>query len=307
MNHIVTNVPLPTFYIAGPMTGYPEFNFPKFDEAAAYLETLRYGYINPADIDRQQGFDEKGLTGNEPLSDAQRQQFARNDLGSLLQVTAILLLPGWQESTGASNEAMVASWLGLRAYEYNDGKYIAQRLRPVHLTDRFSSVNMPATTVKREPETFTNEVGDTFVEYLVSDERNEIFEAAAFVGSKAQKANDQRLGETRVVNNVTGGEKGTKLARFDLLPVRSLTAAAEQFGRGAFKYEDRNWERGYEWSLSYAALMRHLTAWWGREDNDPEFGTSHLDAVLFHAMAMREFIATHPEMDDRPQQNGTTS
>jgi Domain of unknown function (DUF5664) len=107
--------------------------------------------------------------------------------------------------------------------------------------------------------------------------------------------------EVRVVNETTGGEKGSKLARFDLVPVGPLTRLAEHYGKGANKYADRNWERGYIWSLSYAALQRHLTAWWGGEDNDPELGSNHLDAVLFHAMALREFTDTHPELDDRPK------
>jgi len=106
--------------------------------------------------------------------------------------------------------------------------------------------------------------------------------------------------EVRVVDPTTGGAKGQKLARFDLIPPRPLKALAEHYGKGAAKYEDRNWERGYKWSLSYAALHRHLNAWWSGEDNDPELGSSHLDAVLFHAMALREFTDTHPELDDRP-------
>lgn len=111
--------------------------------------------------------------------------------------------------------------------------------------------------------------------------------------------------ETRVVNETTGGEKGSKLARFDLLPTAPLKAIAEHFGRGAAKYEDRNWERGYDWSLSYAAMQRHLNAWWGGEDLDPELGSSHLAAVAFHVLALLEFEVTHPELDDRAASQAT--
>ena len=76
--------------------------------------------------------------------------------------------------------------------------------------------------------------------------------------------------ETKVTSK-TGGTKGQKLARFDLIPVGPLKAVAEQFGRGAAKYEERNWERGYPWSLSYAAAMRHLTACWNGEDWDQDW------------------------------------
>lgn len=106
--------------------------------------------------------------------------------------------------------------------------------------------------------------------------------------------------EVRTVNEQTGGEKGMKLARFDLLPVGPLTEIAEHFGRGASKYADRNWELGYEWSKSFAALQRHAWAFWGGETYDPELGSHHLAAVAFHAMAMMEWGRTRPDLDDRP-------
>ena len=106
--------------------------------------------------------------------------------------------------------------------------------------------------------------------------------------------------EEMVTDPNTGGRKIQKLARFDLLPTEVLTAIAEHFGRGANKYEDRNWEKGYKWSLSYAAAMRHLTAFWGGEDYDPEFEDSHhLDAAMFHLMALREFFTKGQGTDDR--------
>ena len=110
-------------------------------------------------------------------------------------------------------------------------------------------------------------------------------------------------GEVRTRNEATGGEKGVKLARMDLLPPDSLMHAATHFGRGAQKYADRNWELGYEWSKSYGALLRHLMLWWDGEDTDEDesFGAfHHLDAVLFHALVLRRFAADHPDLDDRP-------
>lgn len=107
----------------------------------------------------------------------------------------------------------------------------------------------------------------------------------------------------------TGGRKGQKLARYDLIPPDVLEAVARQYGRGASKYDDRNWERGYNWSLSYAAAQRHLNAYWGGENWDPDpywdlvnqSRPHHLDAAIFHLMTLREFFNTHPEFDDRPK------
>lgn len=118
--------------------------------------------------------------------------------------------------------------------------------------------------------------------------------------SEQAKLDAARSTEVRVVDPATGGEKGSKLARFDLIPADALTHLAEHYGRGALKYADRNWERGYQWSLSYAALLRHLTAWWGGEDIDAETGSHHLDAVMWHAFALRTFAQHHLPGDNRP-------
>lgn len=97
----------------------------------------------------------------------------------------------------------------------------------------------------------------------------------------------------------TGGEKGTKLARYDLVPVGPLKLLAEHYGKGALKYSDRNWERGYEWSKSYAALQRHANQFWSGDTYDTETGSHHMLGVIFHAMALIEWNETHPEFDDR--------
>lgn len=108
-------------------------------------------------------------------------------------------------------------------------------------------------------------------------------------------------GEVRYVDPETGGEKGTKPARYDLIPEMPLHALAEHCGRGAAKYDDHNWRRGYPWSISFNALNRHLWAWWNGEDIDPELGSHHLDAVMWHAFTLREYAEAHKERDDRPK------
>lgn len=101
----------------------------------------------------------------------------------------------------------------------------------------------------------------------------------------------------------TGGEKGQKDARFDLISPEVEEALATHFGVGAKKYEERNWERGYDWSLSYAALRRHLRAFWAGEDFDEETGTLHIVAVMWHAHALAHFQLHEDEygvFDNRP-------
>lgn len=108
-------------------------------------------------------------------------------------------------------------------------------------------------------------------------------------------------GEIRTVS-ATGGEKGVKPERYDLLPKPGLDAIARVFGWGASKYADHNWRKGYEWSKSYAAAMRHLTAFWEGETNDPESGLPHLAHAGFHILVMLTWLREQGEggmFDDR--------
>lgn len=110
--------------------------------------------------------------------------------------------------------------------------------------------------------------------------------------------------------STTGGQKGVKDERIDLIPVGPLLELARLYGKGAQKYDDHNWRRGYEWSKSYASLQRHAMAFWGGQSYDAhepdcvEGCTTHterhhLASVIFHAMALMEFEEAHPDFDDR--------
>lgn len=105
-------------------------------------------------------------------------------------------------------------------------------------------------------------------------------------------------GEEMLVSE-TGGAKATNNVRMDMIPVNALQEIGRDYGYGAAKYGRDNWKKGYEWSLSYAALLRHLTAFWGGESRDPEGDFHHLAAVCFHAIALMEFEKYGLGTDDR--------
>ena len=108
--------------------------------------------------------------------------------------------------------------------------------------------------------------------------------------------------EVIVTDPITGGKKGQKLERFDLIPNEFERALAIHYGVGATKYEDKNWEKGYRWSLSVGALRRHLSAWLGGESIDVETGSNHLIAVAWHAIALYIFELRGLGTDDvRPK------
>lgn len=105
--------------------------------------------------------------------------------------------------------------------------------------------------------------------------------------------------EVRVTDEKTGGQKGAKLARLDLIPVYAQVEEAKVHGMGAAKYAPYNWRKGYDWSLSYGALQRHLLAFWNGEDLDPESGLPHLAHARWHTGALLEFLHYGLGNDDR--------
>lgn len=77
--------------------------------------------------------------------------------------------------------------------------------------------------------------------------------------------------------------------RYDLFPVEALEEITKVLNFGATKYADRSWETGMKWGRLYAALFRHMTAWWRGEDLDKETGITH----LAHACCCGIFLLTY--------------
>lgn len=75
---------------------------------------------------------------------------------------------------------------------------------------------------------------------------------------------------------MTFTKNDTAKNRLDLIPPEAIEAIGRALTYGATKYSANNWREGAAWSRYYAAALRHLNAWNGGEDNDPETGLSHL-------------------------------
>lgn len=107
------------------------------------------------------------------------------------------------------------------------------------------------------------------------------------------------MSEVRITDPVTGGQKGQKPERFDLMPFDALEEVARVYGAGASKYEDWNWLRGYKWSLSLGALIRHVARFSLGEDRDPETGCLHLAHAAWHCLTIIAFFMRGLGTDDR--------
>lgn len=86
-------------YIAGPMTGLPEYNFPAFNAKADELRAAGWHVENPADHGLVEG--------------AKWDDYMRWDLARVATCGAIYLLPGWTDSKGATLEEQVAKVLAM--------------------------------------------------------------------------------------------------------------------------------------------------------------------------------------------------
>lgn len=101
----VINVSDPV-YIAGPMTGIPEFNYPEFHEAERLLGLAGFSSIyNPANI----------AGGNTSL---EYNYYLREGFKMLLECKTMVLLPGWKDSRGAKYELALANMLGITVVEF---------------------------------------------------------------------------------------------------------------------------------------------------------------------------------------------
>lgn len=92
-----------SLYIAGPMTGLQDFNYPAFFEAERQLKEVGWdNVINPARI------------GNRQLS---WRKNMRQAIKALMDCDGMALLPGWGNSTGTLVEIGLASNLGISIAE----------------------------------------------------------------------------------------------------------------------------------------------------------------------------------------------
>lgn len=115
-------------YIAGPMTGIPQFNFPLFDRTAASLREQGYDVRSPAELDEEatreaalaspDGAPGSGSTNGESWAD-----FLARDVKLIADgVEAVAVLPGWETSKGARLEVFTARLTGKPVF----------RIQPAH-------------------------------------------------------------------------------------------------------------------------------------------------------------------------------
>ena len=254
-------------YLAGPMRGIPEFNFPAFHTAAKKLRDEGHIVFNPAERDNEKhGTDiSKGnATGDEGQAAKEHGFSLRDALADDLwwickEAEGIAVLSGWTRSKGAQAEIATAFALGLHLIYLQEG-------------------SMETKEVGR---------GQHLEEYIYKDTGN--ISIPALRGRKDEPGLRYDNGKLR----------------YDLLPADALAELVKVYTFGAAKYADRNWEKGMSWSRCFGSLLRHAFAYWAGEDNDQETELPHMAHVAWNALALCAYSMRGMEdFDDRPSLRG---
>lgn len=297
------------YYLAGPMSGYPENNFPAFITAAHALRRWGLVVVNPAELTLA-----KYGTVEEAMKVPWETHLAR-DIGELVKCDAVVVMPGWEKSPGATLEVDVArrlrmpvetiavmardgcvsqNHLGLTCekslghrqlhaaldakgemWSWLDGRAMVKGGDPSPATVRaFQHVakSTTATTGETASDLYENGTG-TFITYEANPLRQE---------------------------HALGGVKDNRgKSRIDLIPSKPLVAIGEVLAFGARKYKPNNWRLGLSWEDTFASLQRHLLAWHDGEDTDPETKLAHLAHAGCQLMFLIEYAMTQTGEDDR--------
>lgn len=294
-------------YLAGPMRGIEDYNFPEFRKQTAWLRGLGWTVFSPAERDEQDPdidheVDVAGWQGSRGLD-----YFMAYDLKAVCEMDAVICLPGWENSQGARLETVTAVEVGHPVFvisrSASDHRYLesvpadyvrevfAERGRP-HVVDASCWCNP-----KREPVAAWA--------FEVEDDQGAMDTPADVIGQMERESweesrpepQDEMLSPENAIALAhdklasalpTGSEarKGVPLARgvLDYFPA-ALAEVARVSKAGNDKHnpgQDMHHARGK--STDHAdCLLRHLV---DRGKIDVETGQRHSAEVAWRALAL---------------------
>lgn len=260
------------YYIAGPMTGIRNYNWPAFEAAAAKLRNAGHEVVSPTEIDegmevvevkRDWSTDPATILDVRTTPAFDYDRVLAEDLRQLAGCSGIHLLRGWQQSAGACTELQRALELGLTVtHEHGALRY----------QDLFTPLDQHLATLK---------AARARVARLASGEALDVDEAEDRTNPK------DRIGDTK--------------PQMHLVPPAAVAQMAGVMKLGADKYGPYNWrENDVRLTVYISAAHRHLAALLDGEDFDGESGESHAAHAAACLAIVLDAWANENLIDDRP-------
>jgi hypothetical protein len=289
------------------MRNLPAFNFPLFDEVAGALRSLGFTIISPADHDRQVIEELYPGTKPEDFTGYATGDFARYfdsvtrggefslenmlgwDFARIIESNGIIMLPGWERSTGATHERYVAEALGKPVFHAK--KQEAWK----------NGLSYWAVETQTKPRVIPLTAPGT---------------AAIYDGAKVTaEVNDDGIAAESVRSFDTGATRDTDNGKYDFEGFISplvLWEYADYMHRnrvqsnGELRASD-NWQKGIPLDAYIQSLLRHVMDLWMLHRNHPPIRpenaeiatfTEALGGLLFNAMGYwHEYLRSLEDFD----------
>lgn len=261
------------------MSGIAKFNIPAFDAAAAELRRRGFEVVSPAEIDGPVTRDvllesPDGDHSDLPQDESWSYYLARDfriiaDDG----IEAIVNLPGWENSKGATLENALAKAMGLACVTIEELISMQDWTRQNMEDLDFQKATDIVSESPPLDDTDHYDVDGKFIHYADNPER--------------QRA-------------VSGAVKDNRSKpRVDLVPSPALVEIGKVMAKGAEKYKPHNWRLGLGWSDTIGSALRHIYAFNNGEDLDPETGLSHIAHASCQLMFLLTYVVEGTGTDDR--------
>lgn len=126
-----------TYYLAGPMSGLPQFNYPKFHRLAATLRDYGFTIISPAEQDSKDMqvaamSSTDGLVDGKKPVDSATVVFQGETWGDVMardvklifeKCDGVIAMDDWYKSKGARLEVFISRLLGKPTYVVTESEY----------------------------------------------------------------------------------------------------------------------------------------------------------------------------------------
>lgn len=131
------------YYLAGPMSGVPQQNFPLFNRVAAVLRAQGYDVISPAELDDDELIEAAMASDGGPYCKMSWGELLARDVKMVADdVQGLFLLPGWEKSRGAKLEAFVGVLCGhtFTEVDFYQGAMVLSQTTPAYIMSEIYNV-----------------------------------------------------------------------------------------------------------------------------------------------------------------------